>query len=93
MNDDNKYSDQENIWLQGDLGLTEDDADKIFNAIRLNKDNLLRKTLGIMGEYGHPTEQGLKILKEYASGAISYSEAIEKVKAIYQDSIRPPLLH
>jgi len=90
MNDDHEYSDKEPEWLQSDFGLTQDDANKIFNAIRSNKDNLLRLMLDIIaGDHTHPIEQDLKILKQYASGAISYLEAIEKVKAMY----RPPLLH
>lgn len=60
----------------------------------LEQDNLLRQILGIMeGDGVRPTEQGLKILKQYTSGAITYSEAIEKIKAVYQDVLRPPLLH
>lgn len=93
MDDDGGYFDENGEWWLDDFGITQDDADKIFDAIRVNEENLLKQTLAIMSVDNHsPSEYGLKVLKQYSSGEISYTQAIEKINKNCRESI-PTLLH
>lgn len=93
MKDDGGYFGEGGDWWLDDLGISEDDANKIFDAIRSNEQNLLKQTLAIMSVDNHrPSEYGLMVLKQYASGEISYTQAIEKIKKNSLGSI-PTLLH
>lgn len=93
MKDESGYFGEGGNWWLDDLGISEDDANKIFDAIRSNEKNLLKQTLAIMSIDNHrPSEYGLMVLKQYASGEISYTQAFEKIKNNCRDSI-PTLLH
>ena len=92
MKDESGYFGEGGNWWLDDLGISEDDANKIFDAIRSNEENLLKQTLAIMSVDNHrPSEYGLRVLKQYSSGEISYAQAIEKINKNCRESI-PTLL-
>ncbi|MDE2422289.1 MAG: antitoxin VbhA family protein [Gammaproteobacteria bacterium] len=91
--DDGGYFDENGEWWLDDFGISQDDADKIFESMKVKEDNSLKQTLALLAvDNLSPSEHGLKVLKQYSSGELTYTQAIEAITKEFERT-KPSNLH
>lgn len=81
MEDDGGYFDEDGEWWLDDFGVSQDDVAKIHDSMKIEEEKTLKQTLALMAvDNQSPSEHGLTVLKQYSSGEISYTQAIEEIK-------------
>lgn len=91
--EDGGYFDEDGEWWLDDFGISPDDLNEIFNSMRRKEENALKQTLAIMAvDNLCPSEHGLKVLKQYSNGELSYKEAVEAITKDFERT-RPSNIH